>query len=106
MAFNIGVAVRLTLDEGYDPPQGRCGGLPDACTQTHTPTTPLLAMRQHAQRERLSCIVRCVSYPRELLSTTQKCCVSYSREFWVYGRQRIHRVRIQHFQGGGLLECD
>lgn len=30
MAFNIGVAVRLTLDEGYDPPQGRCGSLPDA----------------------------------------------------------------------------
>ena len=57
MAFNIGVAVRLTLDEGYDPPQGRCGGLPDACTQTKTPTTPFLAMRQHARREHLSCVV-------------------------------------------------
>lgn len=58
MAFNIGVSVRLTLDEGYDPPQGRCGGLPDACTQTQTQTTPLLATRQHAQRVHLSCVVR------------------------------------------------
>ena len=38
MAFNIGVAVRLTLDEGYDPPQGRCGDAPD-CVRAYTNPT-------------------------------------------------------------------
>ena len=58
MAFNIGVAVRLTLDEGYDPPQGRCGDAPDCVRAALVKATDVLGVLAARLGQRLARALR------------------------------------------------